>query len=177
MKIGVISDTHDRLESIKKAIDIFKKERVGLIIHCGDWVSPYTLEYFDFVLKDYKIPVKSVFGNNEGDIKRLLERNSKLTNPIEFALKEVFEIKIGKRKIAVYHGQDNVILNALIKSKIYDSVFTGHTHIVKNILINNVFVLNPGSTCFAADSRIIKDASIAIYNSDSNSAKIITFRQ
>ena len=176
MKVGVISDTHDRLESIKKAIDIFKKEKVGLIIHCGDWVSCYTLEYFDFVLKDYKVPVKSVFGNNEGDVKRLLERNSELINPIEFALKQVFEIKIGKRKVAVYHGQDNVILNALIKSKAYDSVFTGHTHIVKNTFVDNTLVLNPGSTCFAADSKIIKDASTAIYNSDSNSAKIIAFR-
>lgn len=78
MIIGVLSDTHDRLDSLKLAIEVFKKNHVEEIVHCGDWISPFTLEYLDYITGDFKIPIQSVFGNNEGDIRRIIERNSKL---------------------------------------------------------------------------------------------------
>jgi len=173
MKLGIISDTHDRLDSIAKALNIFKENKVNMIIHCGDWVSPFTLEFYDKHNQNPSIPTKSVFGNNEGDIKRIIERNAKLKNPIDFAPKIVFELKIGKRNIVVFHGHDKVILNALIESQKYDAVFTGHTHIPRNEYINNTLVLNPGSTAYVAQSRMIKKASVAVYDSISNRAKVI----
>lgn len=176
MKVGVISDTHDRLESLKKVIEIFQENQVEMIIHCGDWVSPFTLEYFDFISGNFRVPIKSIFGNNEGDIKRIIERNASLKNPIEFVPKEVFELEIGKRKIVVYHGQDKAILESLIGCGKYDAVFTGHNHQSRNEVINKTLVLNPGTTCFAAESRIIDESSVAIYDPDSNSAQIITFK-
>jgi len=47
MKIGILSDTHDRLDTIEKVFHIFLDEKVEQIIHCGDWVSPFTIEFFD----------------------------------------------------------------------------------------------------------------------------------
>ncbi len=173
MKIGVISDTHDRLDSIIKALEIFRKEKVEFIIHCGDWVSPFTLEFYDAQNSNPSIPTKSVFGNNEGDIKRIIERNAKLKNPIEFASKITLELNIDNRKIAVFHGHDKVILDALVKSQKYDAVFTGHTHIPYNEYVNKTLVLNPGSTSYTSQSRIVKQASIAIYSSQANTAQIL----
>ena len=46
MKIGVVSDTHDQRQRILEAIDIFNKEKVGLVIHCGDWVAPFSAARF-----------------------------------------------------------------------------------------------------------------------------------
>lgn len=43
MKIGIISDTHDQVEKIKKAISIFNKEKVFLVYHLGDFCSPFSL--------------------------------------------------------------------------------------------------------------------------------------
>ncbi len=176
MKVGIISDTHDRLDNLKKAIEIFYKEKVGLIIHCGDWISPFTLEYFDFICQGFRVPVKSVFGNNEGDIKRIIKRNANLKNPIQFPKEEAFKIEIGQKKSVVYHGHDLVILQSLIDSQVYDVVFTGHTHKARNKKIKKTLVLNPGTISFAANSRIIDSATVAVYSSESNSAEIITFK-
>lgn len=172
MKIGVISDTHDNLISLKKAIQLFKENKVEMILHCGDWVSPFTVEYLS---QNVDAPIKGVLGNNKGDIKRTLERNSKLKNPVDFPKGEAFELEINGRKIAVYHGDDIILLNALISSKKYDVVFTGHTHAVRNEFINGVLVVNPGTTCYASEGKILDFASIAIYDSAKNSAEIIKF--
>lgn len=175
MKIGIISDTHDRLESIVYFKNILRNQKVEMIIHCGDWVSPFTLEFFDNTFSDFQVPVKSVFGNNEGDIKRIIERNLNLSNPIEFAPKEVFELEIKGRKIAVYHGHDKATLRALILSGQYDAVFSGHTHEVKQEVMGSTYVLNPGSTSFTAHSQMIEKASVAVYNTDSNTANVYYF--
>ena len=42
MKIGILSDTHDRLPLIEQAVERFNAEAVGLVLHAGDFVSPFT---------------------------------------------------------------------------------------------------------------------------------------
>jgi len=172
MIVGVLSDTHDRLDSLKGAVEVFKNNKVELIVHCGDWVSPFTIEYFDFLCYDLKIPIYSVFGNNEGDIRRIIERNSKLKNPIIFTSKQTLEIQFNDKKVIVYHGQDSAITKAVIKSQNYDAFFTGHTHVPINKVEYKTLVLNPGSTSYTANSRIIDSASVAIYDSNTNSANL-----
>jgi putative phosphoesterase len=63
MKIGVISDTHDQQELILQCVHMLNDASVDLVIHCGDWVSPFILHSF----KDLRMPMKGVFGNNDGD--------------------------------------------------------------------------------------------------------------
>lgn len=101
-------------------VEIFIKNNIEAIVHCGDWVSPFTLEYFDSICEDLRVPIHSVFGNNEGDVKRIIERNAKLENPIHFTSTQTLELQFDDRKIIVYHGQDKTITNAIIKSQIYD---------------------------------------------------------
>lgn len=177
MIIGIISDTHDRLETIQQALDIFKLQKVEMIIHCGDWVSPFTMEFFDQYCQKINliVPIKSVFGNNEGDYRMINIRNSKLKNPISFSPKIVLELELDRQKAVVYHGHDKVIMNALIKSQIYEVILTGHTHISRNEVIGKTLIINPGSTSHASLSKIIPNASIAIYDSIKNQAEIISF--
>lgn len=176
MKIGIFSDTHDRLENVEKALKIFEKNKVRLLIHCGDWVSPFTPFFLDHARGNFNVPIRSVFGNNEGDIKRIFEINSKLKYPIEFARDSTLELEIDGKKIIVYHGHDKTILNAIIKSNVYAVVFTGHTHIVRNETIGKTLVVNPGAVCFVVEGRIAKEASVAIYDSIPNSAQILKFK-
>jgi putative phosphoesterase len=173
MKIGVISDTHDNLPSLKKALELLQQRQVELIVHCGDWVAPFAVEFFS--RNSGEIPVKGVFGNNEGDTKSIVIRNAKLAKPIEFAERKVLELQTDGKSIACYHGEDKPTLDALIHSGKYQAIFTGHTHKVRNEMIGGVLVLNPGTTCHAADSEIIEESSVAIYDSQTNSAEVIVF--
>lgn len=176
MKIGVISDTHDHIEAVAKAVTIFKEKKVEQIVHCGDWVSPYTLAFFGSLMADWNIPVHSVLGNNEGDYRMLFKKNAELKNPVKFADVSVLELTVEGKKIAVYHGHDEHVLDGLILSDKYVAIFTGHTHVVRNKKEDDVLVLNPGSTSYFSEGKIIDTATVAIYDSASNSAEIITFK-
>ena len=46
MKIGVLSDSHDNLPNIRKAVEVFSKNGVEALIHGGDFCSPFTLAEF-----------------------------------------------------------------------------------------------------------------------------------
>jgi len=175
MKIGIISDTHDNLVSLKKAIQIFKQRKIEMLIHCGDWVSPFTLEFFDREMKDFNIPIKSVVGNNPGDIKRTMMNNAKMQNPIEWSKTTMLVFDLDGKKTIVYHGDDREMLSMLIDSQKYDIIVTGHTHAVRNETVGKTLVVNPGTTCYACEGKIIDRASIAIYDSKTNSAEIIYF--
>ena len=40
MKLGIISDTHDDIDNVRMAIDIFNRETVKYVISAGDYVFP-----------------------------------------------------------------------------------------------------------------------------------------
>ncbi len=176
MKLGIISDTHDRLETLELAIKEFAKQQVAVVIHCGDWVAPFTLEFFDHTCQKYQLqcPTYSVFGNNDGaDALRMMERNQALKNPIKFSHKPTLPLELGGRKIIVYHGHDKNLLDGLVRSGRYDVVFHGHTHIPRNQIHGQTLVFNPGSTAKSRQSRLIDEVSVGIYNPKTNQGKIV----
>lgn len=63
MKIGILSDTHDRLPMIERAVERFNAGGVGLVLHAGDFVSPFTA----LPLQELEADFVGVFGNNDGD--------------------------------------------------------------------------------------------------------------
>jgi len=166
MKIGVLSDTHDQVEKIQRAVKILNKEKVSLIIHCGDWVSPFT----QFFYRDLKSPIKGIFGNNDGDIPYHLVCAKK--SHIQFAGRTM-SLNIRGRKIFVYHGESEETVKALITCSKYDAVFHGHTHTPSNIVMGKTLSLNPGTLMSITDKNI-QGASFAIYDTVNNSAKLIT---
>jgi len=173
MIVGVISDTHDNLAGLKKGIEVFKERKIEMMIHCGDWVSPFTLEFFDEEMQSLMIPIKSVVGNNPGDLKRTLMSNQQRKNPIEWPKTVTMKLEIEGKEAIIYHGDDRDILSALIDCQKYDVIFTGHTHSPRNEIIGKTLVLNPGSTSHACEGKIVEEASVAIYNSKTNIAEII----
>jgi len=42
MITGIISDTHDNMMTLKKAVDYFNDRNVLHVIHAGDFTSPFT---------------------------------------------------------------------------------------------------------------------------------------
>jgi uncharacterized protein len=69
MKIGIISDTHDDIENVRRAIGIFSKEEVLYVIHAGDYVFPGSVMEF----KNLNARLIGVLGNNDGERGLLLK--------------------------------------------------------------------------------------------------------
>ncbi|MBI3305054.1 metallophosphoesterase [Candidatus Parcubacteria bacterium] len=173
MTIGVISDTHDRFDTLEPAIRTFKKEGAGLVVHCGDWIAPFTVAKIVMLVKEHLgCPLKGVFGNNDGDLFSILAKNYAQGWDIEFS-DTILELEFDGRKIAVYHGTDRAITDSLITSKHYDAVFSGHTHVPLNETREGVLVLNPGSTSYIRNGSIIDEATVAVYDTAANKAEII----
>jgi putative phosphoesterase len=129
--IGIISDTHENEEAIKKAISIFKIKKVDFVVHCGDIISPPILEHFK------GLNMKFVFGNNDGEKIGLNNKGKELgfeeiTDEKEFTYK--------RKKFYVYHGTNKEKLDGIIKSNKYNYIFTGHTHIKRdeNLRLNHI---------------------------------------
>ncbi len=164
MKIGVISDTHDQRQRILQAIEIFNKKKVGLVVHCGDWVSPFSAARFAAL----NYPVKGVFGNNDGDKNLHRQRNSSF---IEYH-DEKMEIAVEGRRIFVTHGHLPQLVENALKSGKYDAVFSGHTHVAHAKMEGKTLWLNPG-TLVDETSDKVKGMSIAVYDTETNTAEII----
>lgn len=134
--IGIISDTHENEEAIKKAVKIFKEKDVDFAVHCGDIVCPPMLEHFK------GLKMKFVYGNNDGERTGLNNKSRELGWEGVSDEKE-FEYK--SKKFYVYHGTNKEKLDAAIKSNKYDYVLTGHTHIKRDERAEKTRVINPGA--------------------------------
>jgi len=133
-KIGVISDSHDNMEAIRKAVEFFNEKDVPLIIHAGDIVSPFTADEF----KKLKGEMHLIYGNNDGDKLYLKERFKGIG---EFHL-DPYSFELNGKKIVVTHIPS--IVDALAEK--YDIVIYGHTH-QKDLRKGKALILNPGESC------------------------------
>lgn len=167
MKIGVISDTHDQGDLIRKAVGHFNNENVEWVFHCGDWVSPFILNFF----KGLQAPLRGVFGNNDGDKFRHLTFKNKWGIDLEYE-DRFLEMTVDQKRLAVFHGDYPGIVEALVTCGKYDAVFHGHTHQRVNQHYGNTLSLNPGSL-MKETSDNVKEASIAIYDTVGHTAKHI----
>jgi len=78
MLVAVMSDSHDNIWNLRKAVKIIKDRQAGLLIHCGDFIAPFMLKELDVA----GIPVHGVFGNNDGDQYMLTKMSLSMLNNI-----------------------------------------------------------------------------------------------
>jgi len=145
MKIGLMSDTHDRLDAVEKAIDFFNREGVKHVLHAGDLVSPFVAPKF----ANLKAKLYYVWGNNEGDREFVRVRFGELgVKPLgDFA-----GLEFNGRKIALLHGTHEEVVEALLKSGTFDVVVRGHTHRAE-ISGKKPLLINPGEVCGYLSNR------------------------
>ena len=139
MKIGVMSDTHEHIENVGKALAVFAEHNVEYIIHLGDFCAGPTIR----ACKDAPAQLIGILGNNDGDVGRMLHNYKDIGGdlwPEEFRA-----LDLGGKKIACYHGTVAAITEALINCGTYDLVLYGHTHTVDQRTVSNTLILNPGS--------------------------------
>lgn len=137
MLIGLMSDSHDHVPHIRQAVKKFKEQRVKLVLHAGDFCSPFTVPPFE------GLEMKGIFGNNDGDHYLLMRKFREIGAE---HLGTFGDLKIDSRKIALYHGTDAPITAALEQSGNYDVVVSGHTHEKKAEMVDGTLAINPGTT-------------------------------
>ncbi len=138
MIVGIISDTHDNLPLIDKAVERLNDEKVELVLHAGDYVSPFVVLHF----KPLKAPLIGVFGNNDGDRnllkKKFIELGADLRGRFAFIL-------VDGLKVALLHGDQKDLMRSLLELESHDILVSGHTHQEKTYRKGRTLVINPGS--------------------------------
>uniref|UniRef100_A0A7C1PLL3 Phosphoesterase n=1 Tax=Thermofilum pendens TaxID=2269 RepID=A0A7C1PLL3_THEPE len=140
-RVAVVSDSHDKLENLRRFAETARREGIEAVIHAGDIISP-------FALRELKgLRVYAVYGNNDGE-KLLL---SKVAAEMGFLISEPpLFLSLGGREIAVVHGastpSDTVRLaEALAKSGMFHVVVYGHTHQLDVRKVGETLIVNPGT--------------------------------
>ena len=139
MIIGAMSDTHDRLDAVDKAIGFFNSQEATDVLHGGDLVSPFVAPLFSKL----KAQLHYVWGNNEGDHEFIKVRFADIgISPLgDFAA-----LQLGGKKIALLHGTHQEIVDSLIESGAYQLIVRGHSHRAE-IIEGETLVVNPGEVC------------------------------
>ncbi|MEM1586537.1 MAG: metallophosphoesterase [Candidatus Bathyarchaeia archaeon] len=161
-RIGIVADTHDRLQAIDLAVRRLNNENVDVVLHAGDYIAPFAVLRFE----PLKAKLIGVLGNNDGDHNLLRKRFEEIGAQLhgKFA-----ELNIGGLRIALIHGEDDILLKALINSNYYDIVVHGHTHKAEIYNVGRTLVVNPGEACGYLTER----ATIAVLDVERRSAEIL----
>lgn len=159
MLIGIISDTHDRLGTARKALSLFKEDDVSVLVHAGDFISPFVIPLF----KDFQ--VYGTFGNNDGEKEGLLHHFSS----IKATVTEYFcKVTQDNLRIAVTHGHIPSLLELLVNSHLYDVVVTGHTH-HPEIRGGDTILINPGECCGYVTDR----CTVVVFDTQKKKGEVI----
>jgi len=159
MLIGLISDTHNDVELIRKAVGIFRERDIKILVHAGDITSFRMLDY----LKDFDCYI--VLGNGDEIDKEDINAKAAALKIRPVASKIEFECE-GK-KFLVFHGHDVPLYRAAVSSGKYDYIIKGHTHYFENYVSNDCRIINPGAV-YAHD-----ESSIAILDIEADKVEKI----
>ena len=161
MKIGIISDTHDKIDYLKLVLAYFNKNKIEALIHAGDLSHSSTL---DVLGKKFHGKVYIAEGNSDLDVEEI----KKVAKIYGFEYKDVIYLPPYhlQPSIAITHKNTDAL--KLAKSGKYDLVIHGHTHKPWQRFIGKTEVLNPGNLC---DQRF--DAAFAVYDTDTRKAQLM----
>lgn len=136
MIVGILSDTHDRIEAARTGIALLRQHDAEYFIHCGDVGSEMILDLLA------GLPAAFVFGNTDWD-RRGLERYAAQLNVSCLGVSG--EIELDGKRFYVQHGDDFPALKRMIDSQRVDYVLHGHSHVTRDERIGKTRIINPGA--------------------------------
>jgi uncharacterized protein len=135
MKIAIVSDTHNNWANFEKAIKWMNKEKISLILHCGDIMSQDTI---NDAKKSFEGKIEFVKGNADYDMPALPEK-MELEIKLESPSASSGRLSL---KVAFCHFPD--LAKKMAKSGEYDLVFYGHSHRAWDEKVGKCHMINPG---------------------------------
>jgi hypothetical protein len=127
----IISDSHDNIKTLSKAVEMANNKGVDHLFHCGDIIAPFSAR----ILKKFSGKLHVVFGNNDGEkfgLKRILGENLTSTP---------YALNIDGFSILMMHEPFD-----FSDLKGYDYVFYGHTHELVIERRKASIIINPGDS-------------------------------
>ncbi|MBL8877807.1 MAG: metallophosphoesterase [Phycisphaerales bacterium] len=156
MKIGVISDTHDRLPAIDTALAEFRRRDVRILIHPGDIIAPFAARR----LATFDGELHVTYGNNDGE-------RSGLKAVLPQIQDGPLHVTIAGRRILVHHFVDWCKPADVALAEI---VITGHTHEKFVQRREGRLFINPGECC----GWVTGECSIGVLDLASDAYESIT---
>lgn len=160
MKLAIISDTHDNLETIKTFLGYAKKNNIEQIIHCGDVTDFDTIKY---LANNFGKTIYLCDGNVDLDfLKNYKDETLKKVNKF----KNFGEINLDGLNMAFTHYPEKA--KKLAQNQKYDHVFYGHTHKPWLEKIDRTVLSNPGNL-----AGMFYPPSFAVLNTHTNELKLV----
>ncbi len=161
MKIAILSDSHDNLANLEKAIDYLNNKGIQQMIFCGDFCSPVPVKLH---FARFTGQIDAVFGNTED---RMTITKLSLTEVKNLTIHgEMAELEIKGKRIAVTHYPRYA--EGLASTGDYDLVCHGHTHQARQEQFKDTILLNPGEIMgFTEEPRF------AIYDTETATVETI----
>ncbi len=128
MKIGLLSDTHSKINKAKKALDFLVENGAEFIIHAGDIVEYEILELLANCTKRYI----AVYGNNDAHL--MCHHNN------FHLVQEPYYFKLTETTFKLMHLPFYMTSDAEV-------IIFGHTHQFEVEFENGSLYLNPGEVC------------------------------
>ncbi|HOP63008.1 MAG TPA: YfcE family phosphodiesterase [Spirochaetota bacterium] len=147
MLLGILSDTHNDIDSFEKALGILKERGVKTLVHAGDITSPRMLEY----LVEFDCYI--VLGNGDEIDRDVINWKASVLGlrPVE----DKIEFDFGGKKFLVFHGNDVPMYREAVASGKYDYIIKGHTHYFENYVSNTSRIINPGAVYRHDEASIV----------------------
>lgn len=137
MLIAILSDSHDHIPNLHRAVLAANREGAEMLIHCGDLISPFMLPR----LHAFNGPVHLIYGNNAGDQHIISSRcETMFANISHHGLQG--EVEIAGMRICFIHYPDTA--RALALTGDYDIVCCGHNHVAAEERFGRCLLINPG---------------------------------
>jgi hypothetical protein len=137
MLLGIVSDTHDNVAAVERAVAAFEERGVDAVVHCGDYIAPPVLPFFE------GLTLHGVLGNNDGELDGLEAGFRSLGNGSTLHGRFA-ELSFDGARVAVLHGEDRDRVEALAADD-YDLVCYGHHHEAEVREVDGTTVCNPGA--------------------------------
>ncbi|PIT93599.1 hypothetical protein COU00_03430 [Candidatus Falkowbacteria bacterium CG10_big_fil_rev_8_21_14_0_10_43_11] len=137
MRIAIISDTHDNVPNLEKALAWMKENKIEQLIFCGDLCAPSILK--EVIAPQFSGQIHLVFGNAEDRV--LTPHVAQFKNARHYG--DQGEIEIDGHRVAFTHFPREA--KELAERGKYDFVFYGHTHKPWTEKIGKTELLNPGT--------------------------------
>jgi len=161
MKIAIVSDSHDNIPNIEKMLDFINKNKIDLMIHCGDLAAPSIIS--EELGPKFKGEIHFIHGNVAD--RELNEQFAKNFDHVT-CHGDSGEIEVEGKKIGFCHYPNQA--EELAKTAKYDLVFYGHNHTPWEKQIGKTKMLNPGTL-----AGMFNKATFAVYDTKTDKAELI----
>lgn len=137
MTIAVLSDIHDNIWNLDRALSQLPTYKPEVLLFLGDFCAPFTLAQ---LAEGFSGPIHAVFGNNDGDpflLSRIAGKYPHVTLHGHMA-----DLELDDCRIALNHYPD--IARPIALSGQYAAVFSGHDHKRYQEQLGETLWANPG---------------------------------